>query len=319
MPNLQLSMDDYIAYTLMSLKRRLLVEGADENRLFNRLFDNFDKERIKVDVDDASCLIGFSPPIGNREKVEMVCSQIRGTRFEDKLVGFVDREFRGFQWNSKMEDEYRYHRVDGRLIWTRGHSIENYYLDTKTLEIPIATLSTTSYYREALALFKKNFEIIVRLACAASLVGLEIGNFQIIRNAITWEVFRLNNDELNFEFALLQSALEQGGIQRKESKYIIDRLTYWISIVSRADFDIVRWMCHGHIGLSLIWASYYRMVFEVSKSNGNTNPRREVSHSINVRDEIRFNVCGAKWIERALGNDDIFPYEVLRMLNLVNT
>ena len=96
MSNLQFTLDDYIIYIFASHKKRLLVEGSDDYRLFCRLFDLFTEKGASIDIDDASCLIGFETAIGNREKVELVCSTLRGKDFSNKFVGFVDRDYRGF-------------------------------------------------------------------------------------------------------------------------------------------------------------------------------------------------------------------------------
>lgn len=318
MAALQYTLNDYIAYIIVSNKKRLLVEGPDDNHLFNRLFDVFDKDRNRVDVDDASSLIGFSEPIGNREKVELVCSKIKNTMYEKKLVGFVDREFRGFLWNPDLWDDIRCHQVDGRVVWTRGHSIENYYFDFKTLKDPISTLSSTPYYRMALDMLERNFETVIRLACAASLTGMEIGNYQILRNVISWEVFKVSDGEISINLSNIASLCRKKKIEKALISQIIDRFPFWETLTFKADFDIVRWMCHGHMGLTFIWSSFQRMVFEVSLINGSKHPRKEIAHSLEARDEIKFIACAKKWIERALGNEDIFPFEVLTMLELVN-
>jgi len=317
MANLLFSLNDYIAYVFASHKKKLLVEGADDNRLFNRLIDVFDNQRALVDIDDASQLIEFGNGISNREKVEQVCSVIRKTSFANKLVGFVDREYRGFVLNPLIVDEICSHNIDGRLIWTRGHSIENYYFDYETLKIPISSLSTTKYYQEALRLFEKVFDQVISLACATSLVGLEIKNYQILRSAITWEVLMIKNETINVELSALETVLLERNVSELLVNIIIQRFEHYKNLILSADREIVRWMCHGHIGLTFIWAAFKRSVFEVSQANGILSPTNEVNHALETREEIRFNLCAARWIERSLRKECVFPYEVLQMLDLL--
>ena len=317
MATLQYTLNDYIAYVFTSHKKKLLVEGSYDNSLFNRLIDVFDKQRNLVDVDDASQLIGFEQAIGNREKVELVCSTIERTNFSEKLVGFVDRDYRGFNWNPELQDEIQAHFINGRLVWTRGHSIENYYFDFHTLREPISSLSTTPYYHAALRVFETIFEKTIRLACVASLVGIEIGNYRMIKSAITWETLTMIGNDLQIDLLKLERTLRKRNTPENTITQILDRIDFYTDLVLPADYEIVRWMCHGHIGLSFIWAAFKRSVFEVSKADGCRNPKTEVSHAVEVRDEIRFNSCALKWIDRSLGNECTFPSEILFMLELL--
>jgi hypothetical protein len=115
-------------FLMMSHDKHLLVEGIDDKIAFKLLFEELSgKHDIKIDT--AERLINFERPLGNREKVEEICRTVTGRSFADKLVGFVDREFREFEWDNDIRDNLGQHKVDGRLVWSRGHSIENYFFD----------------------------------------------------------------------------------------------------------------------------------------------------------------------------------------------
>lgn len=64
-----------------------------------------------------------------RERVEYVCAKALNTPEARKLVGFVDREFREFEQGDTLRDLLDGHQTVGRVVWSRGHSIENYNLD----------------------------------------------------------------------------------------------------------------------------------------------------------------------------------------------
>lgn len=316
MSALQYTLNDYILYIFASHKRRLLVEGSDDFRLFSRLIYTFSKESNQIEIDDASSLIGFDHPISNREKVEMVCELVKGKSFSNKLTGFVDREFREFTLEPNLGDSLKAHRVDSRLVWTRGHSVENYYFEFENLCDPISTLSTARYHRFALNIFERNFERIIRMACVSSLLGLEVGNYQIIRNNISWKIFDVNEDIINLNLNAFEQALRAKDVREEFIQLITSRYSYWEELVNKAEFDIVRWLCHGHIGLTFIWSTYKRLIYEVSRDQGNPRPEREVERAIDTKEEIRFNACAQKWIERSLGNDCVFPYEILKLLEI---
>lgn len=318
MATLHYTLNDYIAYVFASQKKRLLVEGADDYRLFSRLIYAFTKNEGKIEIDDASCLIGFEQAIANREKVEMACMLIKDKRFSTKLTGFVDREHRDFALSPKLQDQIKNHRVDGRLVWSRGHSVENYYFDFETLRAPISSLSPTRYQQVALDMFEKNFEGIIRMACSSSLLGLEMGNFQIIKSSISWNVFDVDDGEISLNTNTLKKELEKKNVRSETIQIITDRYPYWRGLVNMADFDVVRWACHGHIGLSFIWSTYKRLVYEVSLKDGTQRPEREVERALDAKEEIRFIACAQNWIKRALGNETVFPYELLELLEITN-
>jgi hypothetical protein len=232
-------------------------------------------------------------------------------------VGFVDRDFRGFSWHPALQDNIKAHQVDGILVWTRGHSVENYYFEFETLREPISELSTTRYYQLALDLFEENFEKVIRLACILSLLGLEIGNYQIIRSNISWKIFYLSGGKICVDLPALERALKTRNVPDITINQVVTRYSYWEELVFKADYDIVRWMCHGHMGLAFIWATFKRLVFEVSNNEGSLRPESEVEHALEAKEEIRFNACARKWVERSLGNECVFPFEVLKMLELV--
>lgn len=316
MATLQFTINDYVAYVFASHKKRLLVEGNDDYQLFTRLIHAVTKGESGIEIDDASCLIGFDRPVANREKVELVCDLIRGKPFSAKLTGFVDREFREFVFTPELQDNIKDHHVDGRLVWTRGHSVENYYFDFSTLQSPISALSSTRYQQLALELFERNFEWIIRMACVSSFLGMELGNFQIIRSNVSWQVFDIIEEKIVLNVGAFEKALKAKNVRSETIQQITSRYSYWEELVSRADFDIVRWACHGHIGLSFIWSTYKRFVFEVGQRRGIQRPEREVDRALEAKEEIRFITCAQNWIERALGNEGVFPYQLLQMLDI---
>ncbi len=317
MTSIPFTPSDYLSYTLVSKKKRLLVEGPDDNRFFNRLLDRFDKSRTLVDVDDARMLQGFNQITSNRDKVEAICELINETQFADKLVGFVDREYRGFIIADELRDSIGDHYVNGRLVWSRGHSIENYYFEFDILSDPFAALSTTSYYSQASRLFEMNLETIIRIACAAGLTGEEIGNFQILKSNISWDTYDFTDNILSLNLSLLEIKLQRMNVPPKMIDSIKDRLPFWIHKVNKVDFDVVRWLCHGHLGLAFIWAAYKKCVYVSSLANGCLCPEAEVSHTLEARDEMKFLACARRRVEKVPENGAAFPFIGLNMLNLI--
>ena len=120
----------------MRTGRTLLVEGPSDKAIIARLVielrnrNLLNSDNLVIDTaDDIPTAQG-----GNRQRVENLHAQIGGS---PRFAGLVDREFRDFDL-AIPADYAPYHRVvPQNLFWTRGHSIENYFI---TLGFVVATL-----------------------------------------------------------------------------------------------------------------------------------------------------------------------------------
>mgnify|MGYP006295611663 CR=1 FL=1 len=326
MTTLKYTMSGYRSLLSYSHQRHLLVEGADDKRAFSLFLDEL-FERLapagieSVRIDSAQDLIECDEA-GNRQKVEMVCESVSGKPYAERIVGFVDREFREFDRHPDLADSVKGHRISDRLIWSRGHSIENYYFDFDTLRSPLREFSVIDRFRDALALFKAVFATTIRLACAASLAGDEIGMLSLVKGSVGRDVLEVDNSEeplLTLNLGAWRSNLMA---RLKASEGIAERLTdrfqYWCARVEEADFHVVRWMCHGHIGLAFIWAVYSRCVLEVCQRHGRreTDAEADARRVLKAEESVRFNACAARWVERSLGDHCSFPIQVFELLGL---
>src|SRR5437660_10174463 len=166
-------MTDHFAYTpavyrtmvRMSKFKYILVEGRDDIIVFKYLIEEFLGKRSDIRFHGAH-QIRFDSGIGNRERVENIVESLKGKKYAKRFVGFVDREFRGFDLDNEIKDVIGKHNVTDRLIWSRGHSLENYYFDFSSLRRPLRHFSMTPHFDDALDLFEQNFEHIITLACS---------------------------------------------------------------------------------------------------------------------------------------------------------
>lgn len=326
MTTLKYTPSDYRSLLSYSHQRHLLVEGGDDKRAFSLFLDEL-FERLappgieSVRIDSAQDLIEFDEA-GNREKVEMVCESVSGRPYAKRIVGFVDREFREFDRHPHLADGVKGHRISGRLIWSRGHSIENYYFDFNTLRSPLREFSVTDRFRDALALLEAVFAQTIRLACAASLAGDEIGMLSLVKGSVGQDVFDVcNAGEASLTLGLgAWCSKLMGRLRSSEgiAERLIDRFQFWYARVEAADFHVVRWMCHGHIGLAFIWAVYSRCVLEVCKQRGYSehDSEAEARRVLKAEESVRFNACAARWVERSLGDHCSYPMQVFELLGL---
>ena len=144
MSRLQLNYDEFINLVRMSKDSHILLEGSQDKAFFDILCQavgvislgvNFQSPSVAITT--AEVIKSDSTILGNRDKVEKVSELIRGQPFQCRFVGFVDREFREFKFAKSIRDEVRAQRCVGRLIWSRGHSIENYMFDFDVIKEPL--------------------------------------------------------------------------------------------------------------------------------------------------------------------------------------
>ena len=139
--------------------------------LFEELLGTEWRDVYNIEIDKAENSI--SGP-GNRQAIENVVKLVSKTDLRDKLVGFVDREFRNFNWdNGVLIDQIKKHFIDDRILWTRGHSTENYFLDENILRIPFRDVSG-EIFQKAYDMFRKDLNSYMRIACKISLTSLNL-------------------------------------------------------------------------------------------------------------------------------------------------
>ena len=99
---------------------------------------------------------------------------------------------------------------------------------------------------------------------------------------------------------------------------LADRYQFWNHRVRHCHCNLVRWMCHGHIGLAFIWAVYSGCVAEVCRRQGCAEREAvaEAQRVLQAAENVRFNACLEQWVQRALGNYCCYPVEVFRLLGV---
>src|SRR5260370_11118535 len=185
---LTFSLLDYSIYVRMSRRNHLLLEGKSDRRLFLELFESLVKSGrsrdgfATTDIETAEALLSSETPMGNREKVEQVSAAIGATDYAVRFAGFVDREFRGFELQDTILDTVGGHKVSGRLVWSRGHSVENYGFRYSLMREVFKIFTGSDQYGSALLLFESVFDSTLRSACAAAFAGLDLDKLHLVRH-----------------------------------------------------------------------------------------------------------------------------------------
>lgn len=304
---------EYWTLVKFSHDKHILVEGPADKRAFEMFIDELQLSDIKVD----SAELLMSPDgliLGNREKIEHVCSKPL-----ENLIGFVDREFREFEISEQLLDKLGKHMIKGCVVWSRGHSIENYCFDMNILRRTLRVISTTTYVNEALSLFETIFEGTISEAVILSLAAREAGLLEVLSKSLHWKPIRIDLESKRIQIHegyWRKTLIKKKKVQPRKVDYFIKQLSLWRQRVTKAEFDTQRWLCHGHIGFALIWAVYSRSVFEASKMHGKNDEEagKEAQKVLGAKISLRLNVCIDHWIRESISGNAEFPSDVFILL-----
>ncbi len=205
MPGLLLSYKEFVAAIQMSKLPHILLEGTHDKAFFLRMCEAAPDapSQNHVSITTAEQIASDVSVIGNRDKVEEICKLIEGRHFQYRFLGFVDREFRNFRLRKSIHDELRKHCCQGRLVWSRGHSVENYMFDFEVIKQPLRDFSTNDdIATTALGLLQKQFSNVMRIACALGLVALEKGQLAVVRRTVHWSTMRLLDGRFLWDIGL---------------------------------------------------------------------------------------------------------------------
>jgi hypothetical protein len=306
------SLEEYLDVVRMEKPRHLLVEGPSDKDLFVKLLrDHWNQPSNKeIIIDSAESLhgYGFEGTGENREKVEWVCSAISGRPYAQRLVGFTDREFRDFGLDPNIVDELQRHKVMDRLVWSRGHSIENYFFEPDILVDALWQMEITHPDIAELDRLRDSIPSLLRQGCAIGLAGWDCKRLQKVRTTIEPSVFRENHLDVRICTDRWSELLTHRSWNPDQVEFIVERFSFWESRLELAEDSVVRWLCDGHIGLQIVWAAYEFLLERRSGAPGRLNRDKDG----------RFRACTATWCKQTTAiRQDSYPLEVFELLELV--
>lgn len=320
------SFSGYRNKLMMTNFKYLLVEGEFDRWAFKDLLAAFCEEtqessELCVQIDTAN-ILQFPRPLGCREKVEEFCRSVEDrTDLSGKFVGFIDREFRDFEFGDSIQDKLENHRILDKLVCSTGHSIENYLFYNPILRQAFRPLITEEWLDQALSLFELAVERTIRLACAASLARRDLrdsqneqGKLEIIKKSISWKLLELNESEpmLNVE-GWLKIFVQRKYLEREDANKLVHNFKEWCIKLENVEFKVIKRLCHGHVGFEFIWALLYKCAYETSPCNKRKEPEAQIR---NLNNDSRFRHLTCSWATKALYEQCEYPKEVFEILEL---
>jgi len=307
----------YRAKVKMSSLKHLLVEGKSDKRLFTLLLGEMMGPDHQIIVDCAEC-IKNEDPMGNRDKVEAVCNPLSMTVHAEKIVGFVDREFRGFEISDTLIDNLSTHRSANQIVWSRGHSVENYFFCLEVLKIPLRSITKTCFYEEALSLLESSLPSIIRLAAAVSMAALQTDLLSLLGRSVTSELLRPSDSRISVDQEMWLGTLQnRHQLDRTRACAALHAFQLWSSRLEGVNDDTCKWACHGHIGLSVILASYISLLKLVARQNGSSDPRGEAKDIQKLDDATMMCILGERWVSLCKSDSVDSPIETLKEIGFI--
>ena len=322
------TIEEYLTERKMSSLPVLLVEGKDDSIFFQlirdellKLVDRSNVGQMKalscIEIDTAEII--KSPqdnPIGNRSKVEYICKMADDLSLNQSLVGFVDREFREFNLSPYFEDCLKVQNNIGRVVWSRGHSVENHLFEFVILRDTLRDIGINSMYpiQDALDIFKMNFKSIIALSCATSLAAKDVALIKALEATMPPSCFTFNDCDIHMNMHEWNNFLCQNiRLDSLRSKKFLDQFIYYLEIANGADFETLRWLCHGHIGLNFISSAFEACMNKMLESQHYSVEQKK--RGVDKTDRfIRFSTS---WIQKQLRESHNFentPIKCFQML-----
>lgn len=287
----------------------LLVEGPGDKQVFEHLklraIENGFNLSTKLRIDAAQTLISSSGSYpGIRQRIEQVCRDLPPDNLHAPFAAFVDREFDDF--SDDIKDLAQQPKVVGRyLVYSRGHSIENYFFTVETFSGAFRSLVGVSSLLDVLQKFDAVFQSALAIGCALGLAARDHNCLGIIRDSVRLETIEVS-DLVVVDTSKLRAVLAS----RLELKVdaLIQNFQQWLQKVVAADRHVVRWMCDGHIGYIILWHTLIQCVQLISDGN-----MSEVALVRGTQKDARLNACAEVWA-RSLSRTSEHPQRLLDML-----
>lgn len=306
------TVEEYLTEREMSYLPVLLVEGRDDSIFFQLIRDELiqmlgtdELERLEqlscIEIDTAAMI--KSPEdnvLGNRQKVEYICQSADSIDFTGSLLGFVDREFRAFNIDEYIQDHLPTHNKIGRLVWSRGHSVENYLFEFSILRNELRNLGISPNYsiQNSLQIFELNFNKIITIACSISLAAKDNDVIKLVESSLHSSVFEFIGDNIQFSLDKWSDVLSSKiRLDNSRRQSLLESLSSYLVTTQGCDIQTLRWLCHGHIGLSLILSAFEACIIRTCETESIPDGQRKIRRTVSTDRFIKFS---SQWIKQQI-------------------
>lgn len=290
--------------------RTLLVEGNSDKTALSMLLRHLKRDPAKFNIlIDTAEFIKSDSKYGNREKVELV--HIEANQFNvANYACFVDREYRDFIFDPNYIDSLNSHHSYESVYWTRGHSVENYFLIEESiirfLEICFSNVLPINFKNIVCSEFNK----IMKQAVAFSLAAYESQLITLSNHIVSvnhWVLDDAGVPKLDI------SRCKDSFLLRTSKIEVIDRFNtlyteHLIKIESCSSF-MLRWIAHGHLGSQVLWSGIGAIL---SRHDVDVGSIDQISRG---QRDLKFNIAADLWSARCIGDNlEDTPNELIQWM-----
>jgi hypothetical protein len=246
------SLNGYIATLQIRKNASLLVEGVTDQRALDIFIKEFAGNR-PVTIDTVERLGTIEGISGNREKVEFIHQLALENGFD--VAGLVDREFREFDLITLKDNRPGHHSISDSLFWTRGHSLENYFFDVRSVLAFLKIKFRAELPKDFSKPIRKQFRTILQVAASISVAAAKA---EILTRAPglfrpdSWQIDGNHNIVPNV--AVITANFNGRKISAGARAIFLAELSAAFMASKRLTLAQLKWIAHGHVGYETLWS-----------------------------------------------------------------
>ncbi len=240
-----------VAVNLRSAKT-ILVEGPTDRKILSRLIleKQLDTDTRSACVIDEVGLASNDTRLagkGSKEKIEMIVSML--PTHSSKLNFLVDREWEGIDIENVPAEHKALDFPWG--VRTKGHSIENYWFQERVVAKYLKMFYGTELNVEFFFALETRFDDMIKLAAAYSFAVKRMSLITRCASAV-----RAQDVEWDGRRYVVIRTLNSQLATRNVTEDVVGKILLELDkqTLAAASGDILRWLCHGHLGEEMIWA-----------------------------------------------------------------
>jgi hypothetical protein len=311
MQQLQYDINTYLTSARMSSKIRVLVEGRDDKSHISNVVSLLCKN-AKFKVDIAADIKGICSSTGknNRAKVEKAHELSKGNKQYKKLFFLCDRESRGFVIENCVHDEISEHYVDGRLSWTIGHSIENYFLDSEIISNGLRYLTPSAFKDQAIDRFHQCFTSSIRVIATLTLAAKEFGNASFPCGVINRNCIEIDSQQ---NVSIIFSKIKNPAISKFETIY-----KEFEECINSSEIDVCTRLCRGHTAIVILKRIFAVCLFQVISDSGDDTAEYEANIFDNMNETLISNALSEAWIKNISSGYAAYPAPLIDAVSSIS-
>lgn len=225
------------------LSRFLMGRNHSENNLSNFLIDD-----VSIIGNDAT-LSG----LGNRDRVLAVATELNND--QDKINFLVDREWHNIDINAVTKTCFE--QNNQTALFTKGHSIENYWFDPLALSNFLILEHAQSIKNEFLTELKNRFEEFLRFSASYSIAVKDASALTKCGGMISADDIEWNGQSYKPKATIVNKSQQRGIAD--DICQLMENNRQQIEAIQP---DLLQWICHGHLGEEAIRSCAANLAFE---------------------------------------------------------